>query len=63
MTIKEIRTSMGLSQQQFADYFEIPVKTIQDWEQGRREPPDYIPKLLERVWMVEKGIEDNKITK
>lgn len=56
MTIKEIRTSMGLSQQQFADYFEIPVKTIRDWEQGRRKPPDYIPKLLERVWRAEKEL-------
>lgn len=53
MTIKEIRTSMELSQQQFADYFEIPVKTIRDWEQGRRKPPDYIPKLLDRVCRVE----------
>lgn len=59
MTIKEIRTSMGLSQQQFSDYFGIPLRTVQGWECGRRKPPDYIPKLLERVWRLEKGEKDD----
>ncbi len=53
MEIKKLRTEMKMSQKQFAEYFEIPIRTIQCWEIGQRTPPDYIPKLLERVWNLE----------
>src|SRR5260370_39514621 len=33
-----IRRALKLSQQQFAATFQIPLGTIQDWEQGRYEP-------------------------
>jgi DNA-binding transcriptional regulator YiaG len=49
MTIKEIRTQMGLSQSQFANYFEIPIRTIQKWECGQSSPPPYIPKMMLRI--------------
>lgn len=35
---KVIRRSLGLSQQQFAETFGIPIGTLRDWEQGRFEP-------------------------
>lgn len=47
MTIKDIRKLTGLSQNGFADKYNIPKRTIQEWEQGRREPPDYLVRLLE----------------
>lgn len=53
MTIRELRSKTKLSQSKFAEYFEIPLRTVQEWEQGRRNPPDYIPKLLERIWNLE----------
>ena len=53
MLIRELRKKTGLSQSKFAEYFEIPLRTVQEWEQGRRKPPDYIPKLLERIWRIE----------
>lgn len=46
MTIKELRQQTGLSQSAFARYFEIPVRTVQDWEQGKRTPPEYLVKLM-----------------
>ena len=46
MTIKELRQQTGLSQSAFAKYFEIPVRTLQDWEQGKRTPPEYLVKLM-----------------
>ena len=49
MTIKELRTLTGLSQQAFSDKYEIPKRTIEDWETGRRKPPEYVVKLLERI--------------
>lgn len=53
MDIKELRKKMEMSQRQFSEYFGIPTRTIQCWEIGQRKPPDYIPKLLERIWNLE----------
>lgn len=47
--IKEIRGSMGISQSKFAEYFEIPIRTIQKWEIGQSSPPPYIPKMMEEI--------------
>lgn len=47
MTIKELRQSTGLSQSAFSERFEIPRRTIEDWEAGRRNPPTYVTKLIE----------------
>lgn len=49
MTIKEIRSLTGLSQKKFGDRYGIPIRTIQDWEEGKRIPPGYLIALLERV--------------
>nr|DAU62186.1 MAG TPA: putative transcriptional regulator [Caudoviricetes sp.] len=49
MTIKELRSLTGLSQKVFSDKYEIPKRTIEDWEAERRTPPEYVIKLLERV--------------
>lgn len=51
MTIKEIRSLTGLSQAAFAQKYDIPKRSIENWEEGRREPPAYVLKLLERVIM------------
>ncbi len=33
-----IRRALKLSQEEFAAHFHIPVGTLRDWEQGRKEP-------------------------
>ena len=35
---KVVRQALGLSQEEFAERFKIPVGTLRDWEQGRVEP-------------------------
>lgn len=35
---KIIRRALGLSQEEFAARFQIPIGTLRDWEQGRSEP-------------------------
>jgi putative transcriptional regulator len=35
---KVIRQALGMSQEQFATTFGIPLGTLRDWEQGRAEP-------------------------
>ena len=47
MTIKELRNITGLSQAKFAEKYEIPRRTIEDWERDLRIPPEYVVKLLE----------------
>lgn len=49
MTIKEMRLACGMTQKAFSEYFDIPKRTIEDWENNRRTPPPYLPKLLEYV--------------
>ena len=36
--VVEARHRVGLSQQQFANILHISKRTLQDWEQGRRQP-------------------------
>ena len=36
--VKIIRRALGLSQEEFAARFHIPLGTLRDWEQGRKEP-------------------------
>ncbi len=35
---KIIRRTLGMSQEEFAARFHIPIGTLRDWEQGRTEP-------------------------
>lgn len=42
----EARASSGLSQQDFAKLLGVSARTLQDWEQGRREPTGAARTLL-----------------
>ena len=44
---KELRKASGMTRTQFAEYFGIPYRTIQNWELGLRECPKYILNLME----------------
>ena len=46
-TIKELLECSGMTRTQFAEYFGIPYRTIQDWELGNRKCLDYVLKLIE----------------
>jgi putative transcriptional regulator len=36
--IKTLRRALGLTQEEFAARYKIPLGTLRDWEQGRSEP-------------------------
>ena len=44
--IKELRMQTGLNRKEFSIYIGIPLRTIEDWEAGRRTPPECIPRLI-----------------
>lgn len=46
MTIKEARLSAGLTQKQMSEFIEVPLRTIEDWESGKRKPPEYVVSLI-----------------
>ena len=46
MTIKELRAACGMTQKAFCEYLNIPPRTLQDWEAGRRNPPPYLISLI-----------------
>lgn len=48
MTIREARLNAGLTQQRMSEVFEIPKRTIENWEAGKRNPPAYVEKLIIR---------------
>ncbi|MEM7333321.1 MAG: NadS family protein [Chloroflexota bacterium] len=45
--VKEIRTKYKLSQSEFAALLGISIKTLQNWEQGRRSPQGPAKVLLQ----------------
>jgi putative transcriptional regulator len=57
--VKLIREKLHLSQEEFATYFAVKKRTVQEWEQGRRAPTSTArvllkiiekePKLVQRV--------------
>ena len=47
MTFKELREASGMNKTQFAAYFGIPYRTVQDWELENRKCNDYIIALME----------------
>lgn len=42
----ELRTSTGMNRREFAEYFEIPYRTVQEWELGNRKMPEYLLRLM-----------------
>lgn len=60
--IKGMREEMRLSRKAFAEYFGIPLRTIEDWEAGRRKPPEYLPRLMEYQVEFEKMARENTIS-
>ncbi|HXB73381.1 MAG TPA: helix-turn-helix domain-containing protein [Candidatus Acidoferrales bacterium] len=44
--VKAIRTKSGLSQMEFAGRYGLSVRTLQDWELGRTQPPSAVRAYL-----------------
>ena len=58
--IKELRKKTGLSQSKFSAKFGIPVRTLQQWEQGISAPPEYLVRMMAYIMLLEEKNGDNK---
>ena len=56
--IKELRKKTGLSQSKFSAKFGIPVRTLQQWEQGISAPPEYLVRMMAYIMLLEEKFED-----
>lgn len=57
MNTVEIRAILGVSRAEFSRRYEMPIRTLEDWDAGRRQPPEWMLKLLERVVREDKASE------
>ncbi len=44
--VRAIRDGLGLSQEEFATRYRLALRTIQEWEQGRKQPSEAARVLL-----------------
>ena len=49
MTANEIRELSGLKRIQFCEKYNIPLRTMENWEGGVTNAPQYVLDLLERA--------------
>lgn len=54
---ERIRNMLGVSRAEFSRRYDIPIRTLEEWDAGRRVPPKYVVNLLERV--VKEDMKDN----
>lgn len=46
MTIKELREAAGMSRKEFAEYFGVTYRRVQNWELDTRNCPDLLLDLM-----------------
>ena len=49
----KLRESTNMNRKQFSEYFDIPYRTMQDWELGNRSMPEYLYRLMAYKVMIE----------
>ena len=58
--IKELRESTGMTRKEFCEYFNIPYRTVTEWERDNRHAPEYVLRLLEYYIQMEGLVKDKK---
>lgn len=56
--VRALREEMKLNRREFCDYFNIPYRTVQDWECGKRVMPEYVLRLLEYKIRMDQMLQD-----
>ena len=45
-TLKGIHEMLGMNRTEFLRYMDIPLRTLEEWEAGRRKMPEYVLRLI-----------------
>ena len=56
--IIQLRESTGMTRKEFCEYFNIPYRTVTEWERDNRHAPEYVLRLLEYYIRMEGLIKD-----
>ena len=56
----QLRKETGMNRKQFCEYFDIPYRTVTEWERDNRHAPAYVLRLLEYYIRMEKMMLDRK---
>ena len=59
--LKRIRNDLGMNRTEFSRYVEIPLRTLEEWEAGRRQMPEYVLRLLTYYTKMERLLAERKI--
>ena len=60
-TLKEIRDMLNVNRTEFSRYMGISLRTLEEWEAGRRKMPDYVLRLIAYYVKTQKWLKENGI--
>ncbi len=60
--MKELRETTGLNRKEFCKKFEIPYRTMTEWELGHRNAPPYVLRLLSYYVEMQRKLNENGIS-
>lgn len=59
--LKKIREDLGMNRTEFSHYVDIPLRTLEEWEAGRRQMPDYVLRLIAYYTKMQQLLTEKKI--
>ncbi len=60
-TLKGIREMLDMNRTEFSQYMDIPLRTLEEWEAGRRQMPEYVLRLIAYYVKVQKLMKEKRI--
>ena len=59
--LKRTREQIDMNRTEFSRYMDIPLRTLEEWESGRRQAPDYVLRLIAYYVRMQQLLDRNKI--
>ena len=63
MTIAEMRERLNVSRAEFSRRYNIPIRTLENWESEKSKCPDYVRQLLERAVLEDCEVNRRRVKK